>query len=270
MTDSKLLIMLGSGPGIGVGVSSYFAARGFNKIALLSRTAERLQIDADSVKKAASPGTEIKTYAVDLADTKAIEKALVDVEKDLGTPEVVVYNASHLTQSKLFEYGEGEIEVDLKVICIPPPLSYPFELICWFKIATLGLYTVSKHLLSQLATLATKKPNSKPTLLVTSGGLFKSPFSPYFSLSLSKAAQHSLTMSLAQEYVKKGVHVAAMVVHGLVKPEGDKYFGPSVIAEVYWRVYEQGKDGEKEVWISPPEADKESKEWMERKRTEAL
>jgi len=77
-------------------------------------------------------------------------------------------------------------------------------------------------------------------------------------------------MSLAQEYGKKGVHVAAMVVHGLVKPEGDKIFGPAVIAEVYWKSYEGGVGGEGEVWISPPESDKESKEWMERKRAEAL
>lgn len=115
MSDSKLLIMLGSGPGIGVGVSKIFASRGFNKIALLSRNAERLQVDAESVKKAASPGAEVKTYPVDLADTKAIENVLVKIEKELGMAEVVVYNASHLTTSKLFKYSEEEVEVDLKV-----------------------------------------------------------------------------------------------------------------------------------------------------------
>jgi short-subunit dehydrogenase len=140
----------------------------------------------------------------------------------------------------------------------------------FLKIATIGLYTVARIVLPQLTDLAKSSPTSKPALLVTSGGLYKSPFAPYFSLSLSKAAQHSLTMSLAQEYSKQGVHIAAVVVHGLVKPEGDKYFGPSIIADVYWKLYGQGADGEKEVWISPPDADKESKEWMERKRTEAL
>lgn len=140
----------------------------------------------------------------------------------------------------------------------------------FLKIATIGLYTVAKIVLPQLVSLAKSNSSSKPSLLVTSGGLFKSPFAPYFSLSLSKAAQHSLTMSLSQEYAKQGVHVAAMVVHGLVKPEGDKNFGPEIIADVYWKLYEQGADGEKEVWISPSDEDKESKEWQERKRTEAL
>ncbi|QDS68978.1 hypothetical protein FKW77_009013 [Venturia effusa] len=251
MSERKLLVMLGSGPGIGVGVSKLFASRGFSKIALCSRNAERLQTDAANVARAANPGVEVKTYPVDLADTKAIEKVLAQVEKELGTAEVVVYNASHVTKSKLGEYSEEEVEVDL-------------------KISTIGLYTVAKLVLPQLASLAKSSPTSKPSLLVTSGGLFKSPFAPYFSLSLSKAAQHSLTMSLSQEYAKQGVHVVAMVVHGLVKPEGDENFGPGVIADVYWKLYEQGAKGETETWISPPEGDKESREWQERKRTEAL
>lgn len=123
MSESKLLIMLGSGPGIGVGVSKLFASRGFDKIALLSRNAERLQNDAASVKKAANPGAEVKTYPVDLADTKAIEKVLAQIEKELGTPEVVVYNASHLTKSKLGEYSEEEVETDLKVSSLSSNLS---------------------------------------------------------------------------------------------------------------------------------------------------
>lgn len=133
MSDTKLLIMLGSGPGIGVGVSSLFAARGFNKIALLSRNAERLQVDAESVKKAASSGTEVKTYSVDLADTKAIENALADVVKELGTPEVVVYNASHLTGSKLFKYSEEDIEIDLKVSVLSTCISLSYQLTPYFS-----------------------------------------------------------------------------------------------------------------------------------------
>jgi NAD(P)-dependent dehydrogenase (short-subunit alcohol dehydrogenase family) len=90
----------------------------------------------------------------------------------------------------------------------------------------------------------------KPALLVTSGGLYKEPFAPYFSLAVSKAAQHSLTISLNQAYGKQGVHVAAVVVHGLVKPDSE-HFSPRKIAEIFWNLYEQGaENGEKEVWVS--------------------
>jgi len=247
--ENKLIVILGSGPGIGVGVASLFASRTFNRVALLSRNSERLQVDAESVRtESKNKDAQIKTYAIDLADSKGLEKVLGDVERELGTPEVVVYNASHLTKSKLFAYGEGDVEFDLKVSAI-------------------GLYTTAKWALPHLTSLAAASPTRKPALLVTSGGLYKSPFAPYFSLSMSKAAQHSLTMSLAQEFSKKGVHVAAVVVHGLVKPDSE-FFSPRVVAEAFWGLYQEGSGGEKEIWVTAPEEDEKSKEWRDRKASE--
>jgi hypothetical protein len=100
------------------------------------------------------------------------------------------------------------------------------------------------HLLA-LAPDATRKP----AFFVTSGGLYKDPWYTYFSLSLSKASQHSITMTLAQAFARKGVHVAAVVVHGLVNPESE-FFSPRKIASVFWGLYEQGAKGEKEVWVT--------------------
>lgn len=100
------------------------------------------------------------------------------------------------------------------------------------------------HLLAQA-----DATDRKPTLIVTSGGLYKSPYYRYFSLSQAKAAQHSLAITLAQKYGKQGVVVRAIVVHGLVKPE-HPIFSPKEIAKTYWRVYEQGHDGDREVWIT--------------------
>jgi hypothetical protein len=94
-----------------------------------------------------------------------------------------------------------------------------------------------------------EEPERKPAFLVTSGGLYKDAFAPYFSLSLSKASQHSLTMSLSQVFSKKGVLVSAVVVHGLVKPESE-VFSPKKIAGVFWDLHQQGAGGEKEVWIT--------------------
>jgi len=93
------------------------------------------------------------------------------------------------------------------------------------------------------------KADRNPALLVTSGGLYKQPYHGYFSLSLSKAAQFSLTQSLAQVYSRQGVHVAAVVVHGLVNPESE-HFSPSKIAKVFWGLYQQGSKGEREVWVT--------------------
>jgi NAD(P)-dependent dehydrogenase (short-subunit alcohol dehydrogenase family) len=116
------------------------------------------------------------------------------------------------------------------------------------QVATLSLYTVSRVLMRHLTSQA-GQAGRKPALLVTSGGLYKQPYHGYFSLSLAKAAQFSLTQSLAQAYSREGVHVAAVVVHGLVSPESE-HFSPKRIAEVFWGLYQQGPKGEREVWVT--------------------
>ncbi|KIW07372.1 uncharacterized protein PV09_02217 [Verruconis gallopava] len=232
MALDRFILVLGSGPGIGVGVATCFAEKGFNKVALLSRNAERLKEDATAVSKAA-PSAEVKTYTADLADSTGLKAVLSAIEAENGRPEVVVYNASHLTMSKLGEYSEAEIETDL-------------------KISTVSLYTTATWALPLLVSLSAD-PSRKPSLLVTSGGLYRYPRPGYFSLALSKAAQHNLTMSMHQEYASKGVHVAAVPVVGRVSPESE-HFSPKRIAGVFWDLYQQGAEkGAKEAWVTTPE-----------------
>lgn len=118
------------------------------------------------------------------------------------------------------------------------------------KISTQALYTTARVLFPYLESLASSSSSAKPTLLVTSGGLYKQPYHPYFALAASKAAQFNLTTSLSQILEPRGVHVSSIVVNGVVK-EDDPIFAPKLIAEVYWKVYQEAK--EKEVWITDGE-----------------
>jgi NAD(P)-dependent dehydrogenase (short-subunit alcohol dehydrogenase family) len=116
------------------------------------------------------------------------------------------------------------------------------------QISVVGLYTTARILTPHLTSLA-KDLTRKPSLLITSGGLYKDPFHKYFSLSLSKAAQFSLATTLSQRFAPEGIHVASIVVHGLVRPDSE-HFSPGKIANVFWKLYEQGAKGEKEVWVT--------------------
>lgn len=85
-----------------------------------------------------------------------------------------------------------------------------------------------------------------------------------FSLACSKAAQHNITMSLNQAFREKGIHVAAVVVNGYVKPDSE-LFNPRRIAGFYWGLYEGGVGGEKSVWVTAPETEQDyNKRWRER------
>lgn len=135
-SPSRVLIMLGSGPGIGVGVASHFASQNFDKIALLSRNAERLNHDAASVLEAVkqSKGTDsnvtVKTYAVDVSDVKILEAVLQQVVAELGKPEVVVYNAARLGGGKFFEANEESVNNDFKVCHTKKHITKKYKLIC--------------------------------------------------------------------------------------------------------------------------------------------
>jgi hypothetical protein len=105
-----------------------------------------------------------------------------------------------------------------------------------------------------LITLAKSTNKTKPALLITSGGLYKNPYHGYFSLSASKAAQFSITTSLGQRFVKEGVNVGAVVVHGLVRKDSE-WFSPERIAGIFWECYAAGtgrwKKGDvREVWVT--------------------
>lgn len=110
------LIVFGSGPGVGVGVATLFAERGFEKIILLSRNATRLADDAEKIRSARA-GTTVHEVSADLGDAEQVQKGLKKVEDCLdGTPlECVLFNAARLGQSKLFEFSPANLGSDLQV-----------------------------------------------------------------------------------------------------------------------------------------------------------
>lgn len=124
MASTQTLVLIGSGPMIGVSAASLFATRKFSNIALISRDATRLSNDRDSVlaaAKAAGKDVTIRTFATDIKNTPAFEKVLEEVET-MGHISAVVFNAARVGPSELFKFPEEEIIEDFKV-CLHPFLS---------------------------------------------------------------------------------------------------------------------------------------------------
>jgi NAD(P)-dependent dehydrogenase (short-subunit alcohol dehydrogenase family) len=114
MSSNPLLVVAGSGPGIGTQTAALYASKGWN-VALLRRSAEGLKEDVSNVKKAASSNVKIMSYAIDLGDHKKLSEVLGNVEKDLGTPEVVLYNAARIANSQIGQTDPEFILEDFKV-----------------------------------------------------------------------------------------------------------------------------------------------------------
>ena len=109
--------MLGSGPGIGVGIAKTFSVRGFTHIALVSRDSKRLEQDQDQVLDAIQErgySCQVRTWTCDLCDFEALGKVLEEV-KGFGGLECVVFNAARVAGKPPLEESVEAFERDFRV-----------------------------------------------------------------------------------------------------------------------------------------------------------
>ncbi len=114
---SNGLLVIGSGPGIGVTTASLFAQKSFSKVALISRDETRLSKDRDTILKAANCAgkrIEIEVWSVDITNTNAFTAALKKAEK-FANFSCVLFNAARVEPSDLLTFPEEEILKDFKV-----------------------------------------------------------------------------------------------------------------------------------------------------------
>ncbi|MFI7640244.1 SDR family NAD(P)-dependent oxidoreductase [Nonomuraea sp. NPDC049400] len=199
-------VIIGAGPGIGRSVARRFAREGL-PVALVSRTGTALDLDG------------VLTYKVDVADEDRLREALDAASADLGTPDVVVYNAAIIRPDT------------------PGEASARPQLEAW-AVNVVGALVAAAHVAPAMAR------RGSGSFLITGG--MPEPKAGYVSLSLGKAGVRTLVELLDQEYGPSGVHVASVTVAGPVAPGTD--FDPNDIAEHYWRLHTQPRDGwEREV-----------------------
>lgn len=114
---SRTLLLLGSGPGIGVAVASRFAQERFDHVALFARTQSQLQLDEEAIHSAAQKAGRqvvVKTWQVDVSDGDQLKAALKEVES-FGTLECVYFNPARVGESMLFDFPTEQIQNDFQV-----------------------------------------------------------------------------------------------------------------------------------------------------------
>ena len=226
--SQNLLVVVGSGPGIGVSTASIFARYGFS-IALISRNPERLSSDVTLVKKHfTAPGATVKAFPADVSDAAALSSTLKQIERELGSPEVVLFNVARIQLSSIGEEPIANLRSD-------------------FESMNIGLYvtaTWALPLLEKRASGRTKGP--WPSFLLSGGYIANDPKEVFFALSMQKAMQHNLMKSMWNVQLgreKKGVgavHTAVANIGGHVGDEEPVRTSEN-IAGIYWELYQEEK-----------------------------
>jgi len=113
----SVLVLFGSGPGIGISVAKAFARQYFEVIALCSRDAKRLQSEQAEVEAAAKQAereVQVVVFPTDLTDLKQLERTLNAVQA-LGPLGCVYHNAARINYEQPLTTSPKDVEEDFRV-----------------------------------------------------------------------------------------------------------------------------------------------------------
>lgn len=191
----KVALIIGAGPGLGASLARTFARDGYD-VALASRRSGYLsklcaEIDA-------------KQYVCDASDAESVATLFKQVDDDLGPPDLVVYNAGAYTRGPI-------AELDLDVAR-----------------ATLSVNGWGALVVAQAAARR-MIPRGSGTMLFTGASAGLKGFAQSAPFAMGKFALRGLCQSLARELAPKNIHVAHIVLDGVIfRPErGEPYANPA-------------------------------------------
>lgn len=224
MSGKKVIAVLGVGPGIGRAVAVRFAKENF-AVALLARSPEKLEAVANEIKQH-SQGAQTLSIPTDARDPASVKQAFETIRKELGAPDVLVYNAGG------FKYG-GILDID------------PTEFDNLWKSNCFGAFLATQEVLPGML------EKGSGTILYTGATASLRGGAKFSGLAVGKFALRALAQSTAREFGPQGIHVAHIIIDGQVDLERsikaqegralDSFLSSDAIAEEYWHLYTQHK-----------------------------
>ena len=192
MEKDRSVLVLGVGPeeGLGVALCKAFAAEGYSVFGC-GRSEENM----DALNKIKTEKGKITGLVGDVTKEEDVKKIFDAVDKSSKNLSSVIYNAGN-NNAKPF------LEMDL-----------PFFQDLW-EVCAKGAFLVAQQAIPRLV-------NNKGGSLIFTGATAslrsKPPFTAFAS---AKSAERSLAQGLAKEFGSKGVHVANVIIDGII--DGDK------------------------------------------------
>lgn len=209
-------VVVGVGPGNGAAIAGKFAAEGY-KVALCARNEHRLKDISAVIENS-------RVYRYDVQDPEAPQRVFEQIRQELGSVEVLVYNA-----------GEGAFAN------IEEATLESFQA-AW-EINTRGLFLAVKEVLSDMRVARRGNIVIIGATASIKGG---ANFVPFAS---AKAAQRALAQSMAKYLGPKKVHVSYVILDGVVnlketrqqmRDSPDEFFmEPAQIAETVFFLTQQ-------------------------------
>jgi NAD(P)-dependent dehydrogenase (short-subunit alcohol dehydrogenase family) len=183
VTKKKVCAVVGVGPGNGAALGRRFATEGY-AVALLART------DATSGPLAAAL-PDARAYACDVTDAAAVTRAFDAIERGMGPVHTLVYNAGSGVWGTIEEIDAAALESA-------------------FRVNALGLLLTAKRAIPSMKRLG------EGNIIVIGATSSRRGVARTAAFAPAKAAQRSLTESMARHLWPQNIHVCLVIVDGVV------------------------------------------------------
>jgi len=206
-------VIVGTGSGLSASLARAFAGAGM-KVALAARSPAKLD--------ALARETGGKAYACDAVVRDQVANLFRAVTADMGTPDVVVYNASYRQRGALIDLDPAEVEKSLMV-------------------SAYGGFLVGQEAVRHML------PRQHGAVLFTGASASVKGYAQSAPFAMGKFALRGLAQSMARELGPQGIHVAHFVIDGGIRSERradspdrpDSTLDPDAIAASYLHVLQQ-------------------------------
>jgi NAD(P)-dependent dehydrogenase (short-subunit alcohol dehydrogenase family) len=209
----RIALIVGAGAGISASVARGLAASGL-KVGLAARNIEKL------APLAAEIGAQ--TFAVDASDPAQVARLFAEVDRRLGEPDVVLYNASARAPGPIAEIDPETVK---KAV----------------EISAFGAFLVTQQAARRMI------PHEHGAILLTGASASVKGYPLSAAFAMGKFALRGLAQSTARELGPKGIHVAHFVIDGGVRSarrpdpndRPDSTLDPDGIAQTYLETLRQ-------------------------------
>ena len=203
--DSRHLLLVGAGPGLGLAVAHRFASGGY-RVTLVARSTDRLSELASSL---ADTDAEVNTIEANANDPEDFGARMTELFRRHGAPGVVIYNAVMGAPDQLLSSTVAHLQE-----------AYAVDVI--------GAIVVAQSAAPAM------RAAGFGTIIVTGGGFADHPIPALATVSLGKAALRSAATMLGVDLGPDGIRVATLTIAGQIV--AGTSFDPARIAERYWEV----------------------------------
>ena len=218
--------IVGVGEGLGYALGKRFAAAGY-KVALAARSAERLERLAEAIIESGGQAFALPT---DACEERAVIELFDTLESEHGPVEVTVFNAGGIFRSPIAEMPSDMFEAMWRINCYAG-------------------FLVGREAARRML------PRGRGTILFTGATASLRGGAQFAAFAAAKNGLRAVAQSMARELGPQGIHVAHVVIDGMIDtqvarqryPERaaaldeEGMLSPDAIAETYYRIHAQSR-----------------------------